>query len=229
MHGRHTKMRPHHWAAIIGAVAVTVSFAFVVAWFDRTHDEGTSATTSSPTAGSRSAADAARRLHACEAVWRAQSGTLGAAGRSLEQWQVHVDAMNQLVAGQITLAQAMDFWNRTRQGAAARVARFESADGTYADVAPRCAGLAAGAATSRELTACRAGVRARDRAIEAGAVAVTTWKHHIMDMEMLRAGQITPQQATQMWLKNWHTGVRQLDAFSQVRKRAAHAGSCAAE
>ena len=35
MHGRHTRMRPHHWAAIIGTVAVTLSLALVVAWFDR--------------------------------------------------------------------------------------------------------------------------------------------------------------------------------------------------
>jgi len=211
-----------------------MSFAGAVAWFDRTRDDGTpsSSTGSGPAAGTSSAAAAAsRQLRACRTVWRAQSTTLHAADSSLEQWQVHVGAMNQLVAGKITLAQAKDFWSRTRVGAAARVARFEAAVGRYADLAPRCAGASAGsgpAGTTRELTACRVGVRARDRAIDAGTVAVTTWKHHIMDMEMLRAGQITPQHALQMWMKNWRLGVRQLNTYSRISNRAADAGSCAA-
>ena len=235
MHGRHTRMRPHHWAAIIGTVAVILSLALVVAWFDRTQNNGPSATStaSSPAArrSSAAAAEASRQLRTCEAVWRAQSRTLRAADRSLEQWQVHVGAMNQLVAGKITLTQAMDFWSRTRVGAAARVARFETAAGRYATVEPRCGGASAGtrpAGTSRALTACRVGVRARNRAIEAGSVAVTTWKHHIMDMEALRAGKITPQHALQMWLMNWHLGVRQLHTYSRISGTAADAGSCAA-
>ena len=231
MHGRHTRMRPHHWAAIIGTVAVTLSLALVVAWFDHTQNDGPSATSTSsgPAAGrsSAAAAEASRQLASCQAVWRAQSRTLRAADRSLAQWQVHVDAMNQLVAGKITLAQAKDFWSRTRVGAAARVARFETSVGRYTGLEPRCGGAPRPAGASRQLTACRVGVRARDRAIDAGTVAVTTRKHHIMDMEMLRAGQITPQQAIAMWLKNWHLGVRQLNAYSRISKGAADAGSCA--
>ncbi|WP_180935521.1 hypothetical protein [Nocardioides ungokensis] len=158
-------------------------------------------------------------------MWRAQSAALDAAGRSLEQWRIHVDAMNRLVAGQITLAQAQAFWNRTRLGAAARVATFEDAAGRYAAAAPDCARNTS--TRGHPLAACVAGVQARARAIEAGRVAITTWKHHIMDMNMLRAGQITPQQATTMWLRNWHRGVAQLEAFTKVRDRAARAGSCA--
>lgn len=232
MHGRHTRVKPHHYAAGIVAVLVALSFALVVAYVDRTGDDEPSATASSPAAGSTSESSAggdSRELAACRAVWRAQSGALGAAGSSLEQWRVHVDAMNQLVAGEITLAQAQDFWNRTRKGAAARVARFESAAGSYADIAPRCDAALAGSrplGSSPELSDCVAGVRARDRAIDAGTVAVTTWKHHIMDMELLRTGQITPQEATRMWLASWRQGVRELDTFSRVRRNAADAGSC---
>ncbi len=227
MHGRHTGIKPHHWAATILAVVVALSIALVLAWFDRTSTD--EPTTSSPAAGHVSAADDSDQLHACQGVWQAQARALDAAGGSLEQWQIHVDAMNRLMAGEITLAQAMDFWNQTRRGAAARVARSETAVGAYADVAPRCPGISDGsrpAGTSRTLWQCVTGLRARDRAIDAGTLAITTWKHHIMDMEMLRAGQITPQQATRMWLQNWRRGVRQLDAFTRLRTDAADAASC---
>jgi hypothetical protein len=226
MHGRHTKVRPHHYAAGVVAVLVALSVALGLAWFDRTHDTGPSAV-STPAAGSSPTTDP--ELAACRAVWRAQSGALAAAGSSLAQWRVHVDAMNQLVAGEITLAQAQAFWNRTRKGAAARVARFEKADGTYADAAPGCPGDPGGPHAdqgSSQLSGCLAGVRARDRAIGAGTVAIDTWKHHIMDMEMLRSGQITPEQATRMWLQSWRQGVKELDTFTEVRRNAADAGSC---
>jgi hypothetical protein len=223
MHGRHEKVKAHHWAGAVVAVLVVVSLAFALRWVnDRGSDHTTTPASSS---GSASAAAQSRQLHACRTVWGAQSAALDAAGRSLEQWRIHVDAMNRLVAGEITLAQAQAFWNRTRQGAAARVARFEDAAGRYADVAPDCA--RSSSPRSHPLAACVAGVQARARAIEAGRIAITTWKHHIMDMNMLRAGQITPQQATTMWLRNWRRGVAQLDTFSKVRDRAARAGSCA--
>ena len=223
MHGRHEKVKAHHWAGAVVAVLVVVSLAFALRWVN---DKGSDdATTPGSSSGSTSADAQSRQLHACRAVWGAQSAALDAAGRSLEQWRIHVDAMNRLVAGEITLAQAQAFWNRTRLGAAARVARFEDAAGRYADAAPDCA--RSSRPRSHSLSECVTGVRARARAIEAGRTAITTWKHHIMDMNMLRAGQITPQQATTMWLRNWRRGVAQLDTFTKVRDRAARAGSCA--
>lgn len=221
MHGRHTKVRPHHWVAGAVAVLVAVSVGIAGAWVIHAQtDEPTASSSSSTSAG-------ARQLQACRTVWQSQSGALTAADRSLAQWRVHVGAMNQLVAGQITLAQAQAFWNRTRVGAAARVAKFEKADGAYADVSRRCPGRRPSSATAtRQLRQCLVGVRARHRAIEAGSVAIATWKHHIRAMEMLRSGQLTPQMATQMWLQSWHLGVRQLDAYTRARKDAADARSC---
>lgn len=61
-------------------------------------------------------------------MWRAQGEVLERAGRSLEQWRDHIGAMNQLVAGDITLAQTSQFWNSTRRGAASRIAAFEVAE-----------------------------------------------------------------------------------------------------
>ena len=220
MHGRHTKVRPHHWVAGAIAVLVAVSVGIAGAWFIHAQtDEPT-------TAGSSSTSTGAHQLQVCRTVWHSQSDALAAADRSLQQWRVHVGAMNQLVSGQITLAQAQAFWNRTRVGAAARVAKFEKTHGAYADVAGRCPGRSSSASPSRQVRQCLAGVRARHRAIDAGSVAIATWKHHIRAMEMLRSGQLTPQMATQMWLQSWHLGVRQLDAFTKARKHAAHAGSC---
>lgn len=220
MHGRHTKVRPHHWVAGAVAVLLAVSVGIAGAWVIHAQtDDSTPTESSSPSAG-------ARQLQACRTVSKTQSDALAAADRSLAQWRVHVGAMNQLVSGQITLAQAQAFWNRTRVGAAARVAKFEKADGAYADVARRCPSHSSSVSAPRQVRRCMAGVRARHRAIDAGSVAIATWKHHIRAMEMLRSGQLTPQMATQMWLQSWHLGVRQLDEFMKARKDAADTPSC---
>lgn len=222
-HGRHSRVRPHHWVAAALAVLVTVSIATGLGWLYRAgQDDNVTSPTSSPTAASSPTGEAAA-LAGCARVWQAQTTALGAAGRAAEQWRVHVGAMNQLVAGEITLAQARAYWNRTRVGAASRVAKFEAADGEYADLAPDCPGSSGG---SKELATCTSGIAARDRALSAGAASIATWKHHITDMDLLRAGQITPEQATRMWLASWRAGVAQLDTFTRLRRDAADAGGC---
>jgi len=177
------------------------------------------------TSGSRSTQPAANEtppaaaaLAACHAVWAAQSAALQAAQRSMRQWQVHVGAMNQRVSGKSTLAQASAFWARTRVGAAHRVRVFERADRSRKAVSQHCAPVAGGTATPT-IAACMHGIQARDNTLAAAERAINTWNGHIADMEMLRTGKMSPTMASQMWIKSWHRGQRQIDDYQAMARQ----------
>ena len=143
----------------------------------------------------------------------------------MQQWRVHVGAMNELVAGKISLAQASAFWNQTRKGAMHRITRFERAIGLYEDAAPECATdtLQTADGTSSSETAaqdCVLAAAAGDRVLAAAKTAIATWQHHVHDMEMLRTGQMTAAQATQMWQTSWQAGRDQLVKYNQASMQA---------
>ena len=153
----------------------------------------------------------------CAARFAAQRRTLRTAEATLAQWKVHVDAMNQLVSGRITLRQATAFWNRTRVGARQRLARYDAAARALDDTPDGCS---AGAATTADDSECAAAVAARDRALRKAHRSVATWRGHVHDMEMLREGTLSPDMAEQMWMQSWHRGVRQLDAYRSAAQAA---------
>lgn len=244
--GRHAKNTPAHWIVAAAAVLAILGSSVAVAESLTTtpSPDPTSVPSTAPTPGSPPAPPAAQAparvqqprpggppgagdLAGCRGAWRAQAATLQAAGRSLAQWRVHVGTMNRLVAGEISMAQAIAIWDRTRVGAAARVVDFDRAHGAYAAEASACAGPAGGSAAPEPPpwpAECVAMVGARDGAVGAATVAVTTWKRHIRDMVLLRAGRMTPERATRLWLRSWRQGVRELDAFAAAHDHAADSG-----
>jgi Mrp family chromosome partitioning ATPase len=221
-------LRRHPWAGV--AIAVAVGFAMLVPtlWWlsydgsteahDRTEVPDRSLTA---TATSSQAAIVAATAE-CRSTWDAQTAPLEAAETSLQLWQVHIDAMNQLVAGKITMDQANSFWERTRTRAAHEVSRFRSADGTYRAGQQSCgvpsvaddadAGLAA-------LTACQQSVAQRDDTLGAARVAIDAWDRHVTDMSMLYAGTPSTARAIQLWNTRRRHAMVELDDYrSQLRQ-----------
>jgi hypothetical protein len=49
---------------------------------------------------------------------------------------------------------------------------------------------------------------------------------HVRDMEMLRDGQLSPAEATRMWLASWQSGMRQLKAYRAAESALPGSGSC---
>jgi hypothetical protein len=249
---------PHHWlAAVVAVVAVLASVVVIATVRDHsgtapsggrppaagtapssststasgTSTSGTSpASTTAAGAHSPAATDPTRAaLARCQSGWRQETAPLTAAARSLAQWRVHVGAMNQLVAGKISLPQAQAFWSSTRVAAAARADRFQQAWSAFRNAFTGCRGkrieqLATGNAV--QLRSCAAGVAARRHALASAATAVDTWQHHIGDMEMFRMGRMTPAQATATWLQNWRLGVAQLSAYDRALLKAQVAPHC---
>jgi hypothetical protein len=144
----------------------------------------------------------------CGALWSRQLQVQLAADSSLEQWRLHIDAMNQLVAGKITLAQASAYWAATRKGAMHRVERFRR---MYAGLQRSDLACPVSAASA----ACADATRSADTALADAYTAITTWSRHIRDMERLRTGRMTPTQATNMWVSMWRAGNREVDVYDR--------------
>jgi len=158
---------------------------------------------------------------ACDERWHQQLSPLRAADEAMSQWTVHITAMNKLVAGRISLAQATTFWNQTREGAIEHIRGFERADRAYKERAPDCP-----ADPSKSLgPAARQCVRAAgngDHLITLADTAIHTWAHHVDEMEKLRSGQISPTQATQMWQMMWRAGQRQVTSYQEATQDAVY-------
>jgi len=211
-------LRRHPWAVAIAtvlAVALVVSTVWWLGYDHNTEPQDEPAAPDPPlsaTAPSSQTA-AAAAIDECRSTKDAQTAPLETAKKSLHQWQTHVAAMNQLVAGKITLDQANAFWERTRIQAAHKVHRFHRADSAYRSGQHSCrtpgtertadAGLAA-------LTACQHDIAQRNDALQAARVAIDTWHHHVIDMNRLRAGTLSPARAVQLWNKYWKQGAAQL-------------------
>jgi len=175
-------------------------------------------TVTSPTDGTSPAVTpGATELERCRSLWARQVQVELAGDASLDQWRLHIDAMNQLVSGEITLEQATQYWNDTREGAHSKAEAFRALDADLDDSAARCAG---GKGASRPVDKCMTATSAFGESLAAARIAMASWEHHIHAMDLFRAGEITAQQATTMWMESWQTGADQLAAYD---RRAAHA------
>lgn len=156
-----------------------------------------------------------------------QQAALGTGAVSLAQFDKHIDAMNLLVAGRISLSVATTFWEQTRVAAIENAAAFRAADKGVGRPELTCQPLAPGVAAVADLdqanaiAACAASTTAKGSAIRLARTAVTTWEHHVHDMERLRQGTLSPAEAKAAWRKSWKTGEIQLDAYEAALKRSA--------
>jgi hypothetical protein len=171
---------------------------------------------SDPSSGASPAADdptGPTRMERCSSSANALDPSLRAAEPAMDQWAVHVGAMNKLVAGELTLQQATAFWNQTRVGAQRQIARFQDAVSMMRHHGVDCPAPARLSSASPALRACAQRVAADLRTIEAARTAIHTWDEHVHHMEMLRLGTMSPARATRLWLSLWHQGVRELEAY----------------
>lgn len=194
-------------ALLVGAVWVVVS---------RTSDPSGSRQAASQAVGNSRAGAVASPTPAggCAGVFQAQEAVLSAAADSLSQWQVHTDEMNELVTGAGTLDQTLASWDRARGGAQRLVNEFQTALEEYRKRDARCPEAGIGSSVAPTAGTCAAAVADRSVVIRSAVPAIRTWGRHIDEMEMLRLGDKTQAELTQMWLKTWRTAVRQLSTYN---------------
>jgi hypothetical protein len=134
--------------------------------------------------------------------------------------------MNKLVVGAITLEQATQFWNQTRVGASTNLKSFASARERFQQRSARCpAPESSGATVPAEWRSCHRAVAARNQALQLSTVSLGTWRDHVHHMEMLRRGEMSPQEATQLWLRSWRKGNDEVRAY-RAAARAAKGKTC---
>lgn len=158
----------------------------------------------------------------CLEVYEWQAAAMRAGAAPLSQWKVHIGAMNQLVTGVITLEQATAFWDDTRVGAARKLARFRSALRDLEASEEGCPGTER-SHEKHDDGSCAAAVAARAPALRALDTALATWGEHVRHMEMLRLGHMSPEEAGQLWLASWRTGVGQVRGYQQAARGSRHA------
>jgi hypothetical protein len=138
---------------------------------------------------------------------------------------VHIGAMNKLVVGAITPEQVRQFWAQTRVGAGAKLQRFAAAHARYDRRHAHCPDPGPAARAKPALTTCHRAVAARDRELDLAATTLGTWEQHLHHMEMLRDGEMTVEQAIQVWLGSWTEADREIRAY-RAASRSATGLSC---
>jgi hypothetical protein len=151
---------------------------------------------------------------------------LRAAAPALDQWEVHVGAMNKLVVGAITPQQASAFWSQTRTGAERNLAHFDSVSRRARLAGVDCLPPGTLSHASGALRACAQHVVRERRTLEAARTALQTWRTHIRDMKMLDMGHLSPAVATRLWLANWHRGVRELRTYRTATRAMDGLATC---
>jgi hypothetical protein len=209
---------------LLAAVLVTVLLVVLAAM--RSDETGTDRSSDlSPTPLEPQSTVDRQALPQCRAAWHAVQDVLDAAEPSMRQWEVHIAAMNKLVAGEITLAQASAFWEETRVGAQQRYDAFAASD-RREDTGP-CPVPDGSDPAAATLRACARAVSAAEDTRRAARTTLSRWNRHITDMDRLRAGLLSPSIAQQMWLSTWRQGAAELRVYHQ-RERASTDLRCTA-
>jgi hypothetical protein len=233
---------PHHRrvipAFLVGALAGMVALALVWATATLLTGDGTAvdrvaagSATSTPTTASEPSQRARASLQPsrqdrCAQAADAVARPLRVAAPALDQWAIHVGAMNKLVVGAITPEQAAAFWSQTKVGADKNLDRFDAATRRLSGARVDCPSPGALTQGSTQLGSCAQRVDREQQALEAAEVALRTWKRHIRDMAMMRMGHLSPADATRMWLANWHRGIRELKTYRGAQRAADRSGGC---
>lgn len=218
--------------ALVAVVVVVSVLAVATGMLDGSGEESPSTVTASSSGPATSAATPSpsgpsleQERHQCAVAYRSAQDALESAERTLEQWEIHIGAMNQLVAGEITLAQARDFWARTRVAAAAKADAFRQAYQEYRSTEGCAYPEAVGPGGAGELSQCAEALAADEAALAEAETALTTWEHHIEDMNRLRAGTLSGEKAAAMWQRMWKKGVEQMEDYQQAAAKA-RGGTC---
>jgi hypothetical protein len=164
------------------------------------------------------------RPDGCHRAAAELAAPLRAAVPAVDQWEVHVGAMNKLVVGAITPDQASAFWAQSKVGAQRNLSRFEAA--TRRVTSAHCPAPAAVRPAPTELRSCARRVARERRVLDAARTTMRTWQTHIRDMEMLRMGHLSPAAGTRRWLANWERGVGEIRDYRAAERALDRSDGC---
>jgi len=166
------------------------------------------------------------RMYYCRQADADLTGVLLAVAPAMDQWAVHIGAMNKLVVGAITLQQATQFWNQTRVGAKRNLEHFRTAMRDVPFTGMDCPDPTDLGQASTQLRACAQRVAHERQALDDARIATGTWATHVRHMEMLRMGHMSAARASRLWLSSWRQGVAELRAYRGAARAVGASASC---
>jgi hypothetical protein len=219
-HGRHRK---HHAVSLLVTVAVAALAVAVVATVALTgllsRDPPTTTKTQRDPAAERSAeAEMTRAVDDCRLVQRHLGPDLAALEPAVAQWRTHIDAMTDLVAGRITLAEASAFWEATRATGRRSLASWQSADDRYQARGVDCGTPTTASGPVEALEACAAVQAAADALLLTARETLSDWRRHIRHMDALRSGDMSPTRALHLWHGMYPQGRDGLREYDRARR-----------
>lgn len=159
----------------------------------------------------------AQAVASCRAKWDLQSAARADALRSLSQWDRHLDIMNDLQAGKLTLAQAKAAWPATTEKAAENIVAFRTADKALAASKDSCSvDASATGAEADAVRGCAASMKTVDGVLARARTAIAPWETHLKDQSHFKAGGMTPVAAEAAWRVLWQKGLATLPAYQAV-------------
>ena len=176
---------------------------------DPAHDEAAAAHDRAEHGVGQDAAGAGPTPAGCQQLVTERAQVVLFADTTLDQWRLHIKAMNQLLAGEITAEEATEFWTESERGAKRNISHFRhSIHGLSND--------------DCRVQDCRA-ARAFHDAIAVARPTARTWLQHMRDMDALMAGKITLEQAAESWTQLRKMGERQLARYDRENRQALRA------
>lgn len=242
-------------AAVVGVLAVVVLLAAV--WFGKDLFLGgpTSTTPNPGAAGTSSATDpepstpsapsaatteatstpsetpsadpVVAQVAACREGWQLQAAAKDRAATVLNEWKRHLDIMNNLQAGKISLAKAKKDWGPTTANASPHIVEFHNADKAYIAAAQRCTPPTDPASSNPDaeaLSTCAASMKVVDGILAKARAAIEPWETHLKDQSHFKAGGITAARAESLWRQLWQQGLRRNAPYFQAVAAGAKAG-----
>lgn len=162
---------------------------------------------------------------ACRQAWQLQGAATNAAAVSLAEWRNHVDIMNRLQSGRISLAKAKAEWPATTAQASPHVKAFRAVDQAYTSAGVPCAAPAEAVTgpMADSLRTCSQSIQQRNGVLAQARTVITVWETHLSDQSHFEAGGMTAVVAEQKWRALWRKGVDTLPGYMRAATDAAGA------
>ncbi|MGH8970227.1 MAG: hypothetical protein ACRDV1_09795 [Actinomycetes bacterium] len=218
--GRHR--RPHLMTTAGTAIlALAAAGLVLVTWAiaqpgDRTPPDDAAPSVGTTSSRAQSAAVASRAAD-CRAADRLATRDMAAVDVAIVQWRRHIDAMTDLVAGKISLAQANDFWDATRLAGRQSLAQWHRVDRLFLRDHGSCSKPVR--TTNDTVRSCQERVAAATDVLAAARHTLDDWAVHVEQMEQLRAGKLSPAHALHLWNAMYQrglVGLRHFDAENRA-------------
>ncbi len=176
---------------------------------------GTEATR--PEASGSASPGAGGTLAACRRMAEQQDVALGAAAVTLDDWQIHLGAMNKFAAGVVTVDELEGFWEQTEVQAAGGIRAFRAAarelDGATGDCPPPGKRMRTAA-----LRDCAEDVSSRGRALRAARTAADERFGQQQQMRGVRAWETSEAAARAGWLRIRGTSIGELEDYQRAAR-----------